>query len=147
MGCVDRADVLKSYYAIDRKSKKWWHRLFFHFLDTALANPFILFRKRTKSTLKLKDFRLEIVCELVGANCVKEAPGRKSDSISKFKVLVSKNVRTDQSKHMPIHNTSRRCALCSTSKEPHKTRWYCTVCKVGLCMTTNKNCFAEYHKT
>lgn len=28
MGGVDRADMLKSYYGIHRKSRKWWHRLF-----------------------------------------------------------------------------------------------------------------------
>ncbi|KAJ8966657.1 hypothetical protein NQ314_003384 [Rhamnusium bicolor] len=34
VGGVDIADILKSYYAIDRKSRKWWHRLFWHFIDT-----------------------------------------------------------------------------------------------------------------
>lgn len=31
MGFVDMFDQLKSFYEIDRKSKKWWHRIFFFF--------------------------------------------------------------------------------------------------------------------
>ena len=38
MGYVDKGDMLKSLYGLDRKSKKWWHRIVFHFLDVALVN-------------------------------------------------------------------------------------------------------------
>lgn len=31
MGCVDKTDQLKSTYEIDRRSRKWWHRIFFNF--------------------------------------------------------------------------------------------------------------------
>jgi len=31
MGYVDYADMLNSYYKIDRKSHKWWHRIFSFF--------------------------------------------------------------------------------------------------------------------
>ncbi|XP_018377831.1 PREDICTED: uncharacterized protein LOC108770657 [Trachymyrmex cornetzi] len=41
MGCVDKADMLKSYYEINRKSKKWWQRIFWHFVDVTLVNSFI----------------------------------------------------------------------------------------------------------
>lgn len=42
MNNVDVFDQLKSSYAIDRRSKKWWHRIFWHFLDAALVNSYIL---------------------------------------------------------------------------------------------------------
>ena len=38
MGYVDKADMLKSLYVLDRKSKNWWHRIVFYFLDVALVN-------------------------------------------------------------------------------------------------------------
>ena len=34
MGCVDLTDQLKVYYSYNRKSKRWWIRLFFHFINT-----------------------------------------------------------------------------------------------------------------
>lgn len=61
MGCVDKADMLKSYYEINRKSKKWWHRIFWHFVDVALVNSFIYSQLFPEAKIKLKDFRLSVV--------------------------------------------------------------------------------------
>lgn len=67
MNCVDKADQLKSSYEISRKSKKWWHRLFWHFVDVTVVNSFIIYKQKNSSTkINLKEFRLNIVTELVG---------------------------------------------------------------------------------
>ena len=42
MGCVDKADMLKSLYELDRKSTKWRHQIFFHLMDVTLVNSMIL---------------------------------------------------------------------------------------------------------
>lgn len=66
MNFVDKFDQLKGSYAIDRKSKKWWHRLFFHFLDCTVVNAFILYKdlqENPDSSLEklcLKDFRRQL---------------------------------------------------------------------------------------
>ncbi|XP_046992254.1 piggyBac transposable element-derived protein 4-like [Schistocerca americana] len=44
MGCADKADMINSFYAIDRKSRKWWLRLFWYIVDIFIGNEFILFR-------------------------------------------------------------------------------------------------------
>ena len=44
MGGVDRSDRMVRTYSVSRKSKKWWYRLFYYLLDTALANSFILYK-------------------------------------------------------------------------------------------------------
>ena len=44
MGGVDLLDQLKCYYCYDRKSKRWWLRLFFHLLDLCVVNAFILYK-------------------------------------------------------------------------------------------------------
>jgi len=31
MGFVDKADMLKALYEVNRKSRKWWHRIFWYF--------------------------------------------------------------------------------------------------------------------
>ena len=36
------AEQLKESYQIDRRSKKWWHRIFFHLLDVSVVNSFLL---------------------------------------------------------------------------------------------------------
>lgn len=70
MGYVDAFDMYKSIYEIDRKSKKWWHRIFWYFLDMTVVNAFIIFKKRSVSSaniLSLKDFKMTIALGLVGA--------------------------------------------------------------------------------
>lgn len=42
MGYVDKADMLKSCYQINRKSRKWWHRISFHFVDVVVCNSCIM---------------------------------------------------------------------------------------------------------
>ena len=46
MGCVDKSDQMKSFYEITRKSKKWWHRLLWHFIDVTLVKSFIISKVR-----------------------------------------------------------------------------------------------------
>ncbi|CAH1983325.1 unnamed protein product [Acanthoscelides obtectus] len=38
MGFVDKLDQLKSNFGLDRRSHKWWHRIFFHFIDICVVN-------------------------------------------------------------------------------------------------------------
>lgn len=130
MGHVDKMDMLKSLYEVDRKSKKWWHRIFFYFLDLSVVNAFILFKQRTDSNaqLNLKQFRMSVAMGLVGGDMAISKKGRPSSgSLNHFKQTVPYEIRYDSCSHMPIHiEKCRRCAFCSTKAEPHKSRWLCT---------------------
>ena len=44
MGAIDKSDQLKKTYAIDRKSKQWWMRIFFHLLDICRVNAFVCYQ-------------------------------------------------------------------------------------------------------
>lgn len=61
MGYVDKADMLKSLYGLDRKSKKWWHRIAFHFLDATVVNAFVIFKCIHEITVPLKKFKLSLI--------------------------------------------------------------------------------------
>lgn len=55
-------------------------------------------------------------------------------------------IRLKNLPHMPIKCTSRRCALCSTRANPHRTTTMCGICSVALCMNKrNSNCFQLFH--
>lgn len=150
MGYVDKSDMLKSCYEIDRKSKKWWHRILWHFIDLTLVNAFIIFNERSCGVkhLSLKYFRLAVANGLIGAepSTPRRAAKTSTPEHNKFKVYVPMERRTDKVAHIPIHGSKVRCARCSTRSKPHRTRWHCTSCKVGLCLTNISNCFAEFHK-
>ena len=59
---VDLSNQLISYYEIDRRTYKWWKRIFFHLIDLSIINSFIIYKKYFKdSLLTQKLYRLEIV--------------------------------------------------------------------------------------
>ncbi|KAJ8926403.1 hypothetical protein NQ314_021189 [Rhamnusium bicolor] len=146
MGYVDKMDMLKSIYEIDRKSKKWWHRIMWYFLDVSIVNSFILFKHRTGSSIpNLKVFRVSVATGLIGAG--QPARSRAQPKVTNhFKRTVPYEIRYDQCLHMPVYSKSRRCAFCSNTQDPHRTRWTCSTCDVGFCLNDKKNCFQVYHQ-
>ena len=74
MGFVDQFDGLMSLYEVDHKSKKWWHRIFFHFLDAAVINNYILHKLLTGGEINTaKKFRLNLIYSL----CAMSVPALK----------------------------------------------------------------------
>lgn len=45
MNAVDKFDQNKGSYEVDRKSRKWWHRIFFYFLDACVVNSYVIYMK------------------------------------------------------------------------------------------------------
>ncbi|KAJ8939918.1 hypothetical protein NQ314_010942 [Rhamnusium bicolor] len=74
---------------------------------------------------------------LIGANENISKRGRPSSTpLNPFKVAVPQEIRFDSCAHMPVHGTSRRCAHCSTTALPHRTRWTCSRCDVACAAIT-----------
>lgn len=151
MNFVDKFDQLRSCYGIDRKSHKWWHRIFFFFIDSALVNAFIIYKLLgTTPQLSMKNFRRQVSEGLVSNNLVKRlslpVPTELSLPIKKHKPSVSKSVRLTASAHQPMRTTRRRCAVCSTKNNDIRTNWQCSVCNVPLCLGALKTCFQSYHR-
>ncbi|XP_049779741.1 uncharacterized protein LOC126176625 [Schistocerca cancellata] len=153
MNYVDNFDRIKSDYAIDRKSKKWWMRLFLHFLDCSVTNACNMHKEIEMEQFYNKDFRRE-VCEnllvpkivSVAANFASVSQSSIATQIKSNKPYIDQSIRHESSKHQAIHSSSRRCAVCSSKKNPVRTVWMCSVCKVPLCLRAGKNCFKRYRK-
>lgn len=152
MNCVDKFDQNKKSCEINRKARKWWHRLFFHFIDTAIVNSHVIYKQTTNTNITMKDFRREISRSLVSKTLVEKRAAQNKTKISpvelkKNKPSVPNIIRFEQAAHQPQRSTRRRCARCSTKKNEVRTEWMCCVCNVPLCLGKNKNCFALYHNT
>lgn len=157
MNCVDKLDQLKGSYEIDRKSHKWWHRIFWYLIDLSVVNAYIVHQDLGLPQIKLKDFRRSISQSLVTDAFVtgrrkslhKKRKLSQSPSTSvqlkKHKPFVPKLVRIENSAHQPMRSTRRRCAHCSTKKHAKRTDWICSICQVPLCLGKTKNCFQIFH--
>ncbi|CAG5029212.1 unnamed protein product [Parnassius apollo] len=158
MNFVDKFDQLKGNYGLDRRSTKWWHRIFFSFLDYCVVNAYIVhkdlvaYKKLAENTtskiMTHKDFRREIYLEHM-----KEPETRKRISEDRLPITIKQHkpyvphlVRLEGKKHQARSTTSRRCALCSTKAKPVRTAWECDTCMFPLYIKSTKNCFAKFHK-
>ena len=141
MGGVDRTDQLRKAYRFDRKSKRFWLRLFFQFFNYAINNAYILYKHSCKiHKVRPKDsleFRLELVHSLL-----KEVGLRKG-----VKQQSGESMGRTQSErvcHLDRVLKRGRCHHCQITKgnPPRSTVFGCGVCGVRLFKTT---CFAEFH--
>lgn len=152
MNFVDKFDQHLSSYKIDRKSHKWYHRIFFYFLDASVVNTFVVYKQLELPKLTMKDFRRRIIDGLVSKTFF-EKENRSSNSfnarptstINKFKVSVPCELHLENSSHQPKRTSRRRCGYCSTKKDPSRTNWMCSMCKVPLCLGKAKNCYQLFH--
>lgn len=163
MGGVDLLDAFMARHKILLKSKKWYIRLFYHFLDMALANSWILFKKisTTKQSgqemVTFFEFRKQVALCLLNIgqyNPIKR--GRPSSSTVEEMMNAKKksgpaqhappkNVRLDQVGHWIIWTDIR--GRCKFPNCKGYTQTLCDKCGVNLCCNKKNNCFKDYHTT
>ncbi|KAM7313423.1 piggyBac transposable element-derived protein 4-like [Ixodes scapularis] len=126
MNFVGKFDQLKDQYQVDRKSRKWWHRIFFHFLDCCVVNAFIIFKELEDSEkMTLKDFRRSVIASLTAEGQVGCSSKRKSSTHQTVQLKKSK----------PYVAPIIRVTVQAPAKEMHVTE----VCKLQHESATHKN--------
>lgn len=157
MGGVDRADHLRSLYNVDRKARKWWHRLFWGFLDIAFVNAYVIYCELF-GNIPVLEFRRNVGRGLISLRNVSQksnkrpstsSPGARPDTKRRKQreFSVPKDVReTNRGIHWPTFVESRgRCEVCNKQKIQSRPHSKCSSCKVFLCVNEKKNCFVEFH--
>jgi hypothetical protein len=142
MGGVDRSDRMVRTYSVSRPSKKWWFRLFYYFVDMAVANSFILHNNSPKhdelSELDyIKKLSLALIGSFSGDEKVQPGPQRKRKRTPAIPRVVAGN-------HWPkLTKKTQRCIHCARpgSKGP-RSKYICEACDVHLCI---EKCFKKYH--
>lgn len=147
-GC-DRMDQMVSYYgAHNRKTDKWWKKLFTWIIEVTQVNAQLLYtltHHDEENRLTLARFKHRLIQSLIKLSnttipadihsAVLSKPGRKPTSTA----LIS-----DPGHLIDFDGADRQCLHCSKEKRRKRTSFYCTVCpdKPHLCA---KGCFRAYH--
>lgn len=143
MGVVDKFDQKRNAYAADRRSKRWWSRIFYFILDAAVVNAFIQL-----SSLDPVDYlhlRLELGRQPIAQKSFRKSrmslvsshnkPGKNSHAMTG----VPEELRYAGNAHHPSLSKTR--CRCSTKAKEARTQYLCNVCEVPLCVL----CFGLFH--
>lgn len=156
MGGVDLIDSIMGRYKIKLRSKRWQVRMFYHFLDLAMSNAWLLYKRvhKTKSTneplLSSADFREEIgtvLCKMgIKAHVQRRSiepdiQAKKRKGPAQF--MPPAAVRQDQVGHWPVWVEKR--IRCKFPKCSGKSQTICEKCGVALCNNKQNNCFKSFH--
>lgn len=143
MSGIDRQDQMLAYYPCNRKTIRWYKKIFFHILQMSLLNAHHLYNKYSgRERLSLYDFRLEIIKSLL------DTCGSKEKSVSLQKIhKISKIEKTIQQMSGAKEFTRiarKECRFCRRNKRRKMTIFECKACPEypGLCV----ECFDEFHK-
>ena len=151
MNGVDRSDQMLSCHNVSQKCYRWWKVLFYHLLDIAIVNGFLLFQQyraenpdkealRRINTYSIADFREALVRQICHWPEYEDPPAyvARTPSESQFETV-----------HMPeVSEEKRNCVVCyKEGRGQRKVVTYCAApqCQKYLHITSNFNCFRTWH--
>uniref|UniRef100_A0A4W6C6T3 PiggyBac transposable element-derived protein domain-containing protein n=1 Tax=Lates calcarifer TaxID=8187 RepID=A0A4W6C6T3_LATCA len=166
MGGIDKSDLLVHLYRTPMKSKRWYLHLFAYVMDVSITNAWVVYRRDSKALgvngQSLKDFRIQVFRGDSGQTSAKSSSRRSSSSsVESLTTSVdvpepvrghcshtpNEAVRFDLSLfHAPVHAKCQTCKYCSRKGNIVRSNVVCRVCKVHLCMNSERNCFIKYHE-
>lgn len=139
---MDKSDQLIASYNVLKKCVRWWKIVFFHCIDIAVVNSFIIFqehRQQHLSTPKFQrsahfdqlSFRIELTRQLLKLDDEDVPP---EGPVPKLHL----------SQKMPQR---RNCRMCYEEHNVElKMDVLCEKCRVHLCLTKTRNCFTAWHE-
>ena len=153
MNGVDRSDQMLACHNISRKCYHWWKTLFFHLIDIAVVNSFILFERyreqhpevealRRLSSFTILEYREALVRQICGFEEYDAPPAyvRAPPGESQFEMA-----------HMPMVSDVRpNCVVCyREGRGQKKVVTYCDApqCQKFLHISNSMNCFKIWHST
>ena len=148
MGGVDRSDQLIQYYNVLRQTRKYWKTLFFHFIDIAVVNSYILHTEREKKSLTHYTFRETLVKSLSSTDTVTLNSGDpvNVDNHSTDAEDSEDDISFEHHQFVSIDKASP-CIYCKLQhKKTSRTTKKCGKCKVPLCFKS-RDCFFKWHSS
>lgn len=139
MGGMYLADQKVSIYDLVRKSAKWWWKVFYKLLMSAIVNFWIIYSDVQNKQIPLLNFIIPLAEQLIEL-------GQSGTKIKKYL-----SGRSDSKRRQNITNvgdhllgqtaTRRRRYRHSQSKREVHTKTISVACDIPLC----KNCFLPHH--
>ncbi|CAJ1063463.1 piggyBac transposable element-derived protein 2-like [Xyrichtys novacula] len=147
MGGVDLVDQCLAMYPHRRRNKRWYIRVFFHFLDVAIVNAWRLYLMSGLDKMSLLLFKASVARALINSGTLQLSRGRGRPSATPPPVKrravtkVAREVRFGTGNHWPQLTEVKNANRCHDAACRRKTKYICMHCSVPLC----PGCFANFH--
>jgi len=143
MGQVDNTDRMANSYTASRRTWKWTKKLFFHLLDLAIVNSYILLSSCSGKKISHRDFRPTLIREMLARSGCESRPSMPVGRPAQTSTNIGR-LDTCHHKHWPACNPTQRCCpVCYRRGMMQSVKFKCVKCDVALCV--DWNCFANYH--
>ncbi|XP_035227557.1 uncharacterized protein LOC118199804 [Stegodyphus dumicola] len=130
MGGVDLSDQKICLYDFDRRSTKWWKKVFYKLLMTAVVNAHICFKKPNIGKIPLLQYIVPLAELMIAHGKENAIVKRKKSGRPSNATKMMLNVGD----HLPLEGpTRRRCARCAKQNKETRTKNVCAMCKIALC--------------
>ena len=146
MNGVDIADQHTVYYSFIRKTVKWWRKLFFWMLETAVVNSYVLYRETTPSPKSHIHYRRTLVDSL-SSSYIQSAPPRPLSGRPRQRPQHETNgpERLNKCLHLLRKtNIQRDCLVCSKTQHRVRPSYQCKTCPDTPYLCPG-SCFERYH--
>ena len=142
MGGMDKADQLLSYYGFSHRMVKWWRRTFYHLLEVAIVNAYIMYKQQPGVTVDHKMFRVKMAVQLL------QQGGTSLPTPSLHPPPAARLVERHFLERIPPRATRAaaqlECVVCSFTRGRGRktTTFCCKQCRLALCVVP---CFELHH--
>lgn len=141
MGGVDLADKMSTLYELDRKSTKWWRKVFFRLMMTCAVNAWIIHAETNHPRQKREPFLVELSESLIDEGS-KQAKIRRKVRTGPLSTM-KKRIKQNLGDHLPTRTNKRqRCVNCTKNGKESRTNQLCIACNLAFC----KKCFTPCHR-
>ena len=143
MGGVDLMDQCTAAYRLDRKlSFRFYLCIFFHLMDIACVNSYLIYNMKHPNKLFLLDYKIVATKSLI-----QYLQGRKR-AVPMSRPSEKKNqpeLIDNYGVHLPDYQMMRKQpAYCAMEGKENRRFVICLACNISLCLVKERNCFQKY---
>jgi len=117
-------------YAMDRKLKINWIRIFFHVLNMSLVNPFIYYKHFSHSNISALEYVSSIGTALIGNYCSTKRVGRPLAISNQKKKRIEKSISNTENFErsqlltymLKVISAYRQCVYCSIKERERRKK-------------------------
>jgi len=149
MGGVDKLDKRIKPYQSHRKTVKWYIKVFFHLIDIAVYNSYILYTKiPPQKEVTYINYLNSLIQEMSSKSKLIRSKKGRPTKISKSTEVRLTGYHAPSKILKPDGKVKQsNCHFCMLNGKRKATSFICTTCDKRLCIGNDEaNCFEKFHR-